>query len=120
MRIAHIILPVTVPALLALAACGSDPRPTQVIIQQPAPVVTPTAPMPPPRPMSELVPPPPVSASPTVWQPGHWSYTGVSSAPWQWHDGHYVAVPPGAKAWVRGEWQQQGDGWAWREGHWAA
>jgi hypothetical protein len=120
MRIAKLALPATLPVLLALTACGgSQPPPTQVIIQQPAPAVTPVAPMPPPPAMSELVPPPPASSTPTVWQPGHWRYTGVGSRPWSWESGQYTAVPPGATAWVPGQWQQQGSGWVWREGHWA-
>ncbi len=75
--------------------------------------------MPPPPPMSDLVPPPPASSGPTVWQPGHWRYTGVGNTPWSWQSGQYVAVPPGATAWVPGQWQQQGSGWVWRDGHWA-
>jgi hypothetical protein len=113
-------LPLAVPLALGLAACGHDePGTTQVIIQQPATAIVPTAPMAPPTPLSEVVPPPPVSATPTVWQPGHWRYTGVTSRPWSWQSGEYVAVPTGATAWVPGQWQQQGTSWVWREGHWA-
>jgi hypothetical protein len=113
-------LALTLPVVLALAACGSPPPPqtTQVFVQQPQPTVVPMAPMPPPG-QSELVPPPPPSNVPTVWQPGHWRYTGVTSNPWTWQNGQYVAVPQGASAWVPGQWQQQGGGFVWREGHWA-
>jgi hypothetical protein len=129
-------LPLLVPTLLGLAACGNSPPPatqvivqsppatqvpaTQVIVQAPPTTVVPSAPMPPPPPISELVPPPPPSATPTVWQPGHWQYTGVSGNPWNWQHGQYVAVPPGATAWVPGQWQDQDGGWVWRSGHWAA
>ncbi|MDB5403844.1 MAG: hypothetical protein QOD93_6213 [Acetobacteraceae bacterium] len=115
-------LPLLVPAVLGLAACSDSPPPqtTQVIVQPSPTTVVPTAPMPPPPPMSELVPPPPASAVPTVWQPGHWRYSGIGGNPWTWLGGQYVAVPPGAAAWVPGQWQQQGNGWLWREGHWAA
>jgi hypothetical protein len=114
-------LPLLVPSLVGLAACDNSPPPTtQVVVQAPPTTVVPSAPMPPPPPMSELVPPPPVSATPTVWQPGHWRYTGVSGNPWNWRAGQYVAVPPGATAWVPGQWQQLQTGWVWREGHWAA
>jgi hypothetical protein len=119
MRVIH-VLPVLVPSLLGLAACDNSPPPTQVVVQAPPASIVPSAPMPPPPPMSELVPPPPVSATPTVWQPGHWRYTGVSGNAWSWQAGQYVAVPPGATAWVPGQWQQLQTGWVWREGHWAA
>lgn len=113
-------LPVILPAILGLAACGESPPPQTTVIVQPAPTaVVPVAPAPPPPAMSELVPPPPVSSVPTVWQPGHWRYTGIGGSPWSWESGRYTAVPPGATAWVPGQWQQQGGGWVWREGHWA-
>jgi hypothetical protein len=119
MRLFH-ALPLVLPALLTLAACGSEPPPpTQIIVQAPPATVVPMAPMPPPPAMSELVPPPPPTNTPSVWQPGHWRYSGLSGNPWNWQGGQYVAVPPGAIAWVPGQWQQQGGGWVWREGHWA-
>ena len=75
-------LPLIVPAMLGLAACEPSPPPatTQIIVQQPAGTIVPAAPMPPPPPMSELVPPPPPSSTPTIWQPGHWRYSGIG---WQ-------------------------------------
>ena len=115
-------LPLVVPVAFALTACDTSPPPqtTTVIVQPPQTAIVPQAPMPPPPPMSELVPPPPASSTPTIWQPGHWLYTGVAGNPWNWQSGQYVAVPPGAIAWVAGQWQQQGSGWVWREGHWGA
>lgn len=108
------------PLALGLVACGDD-RPvetTRVIIQQPQAVV-PVAPLPPPPAHAELVPPPP-SSSRTVWQPGHWRYTGRAGNPWEWQGGSYVMVPPGANTWVPGRWAPQpSGGWAWLEGHWA-
>jgi hypothetical protein len=120
MRVIH-TLPTMLPAILALAACDNSPPPetTQIVVQQPARTIIPSAPMPPPPPMSELVPPPPPSSVPTIWQPGHWRYSGIGGNPWTWESGRYVAVPAGATAWVPGQWQQQGSGWVWREGHWA-
>jgi hypothetical protein len=114
-------LSLIVTAMLGLAGCESAPPPatTQIIVQQPAGTIVPAAPMPPPPPMSELVPPPPPSSTPTIWQPGHWRYSGIGGNPWTWQAGQYVAVPPGGTAWVPGQWQQQGSGWVWREGHWA-
>jgi len=114
-------LPLLIPTVLGLAACADQPPPTtQVVVQSPPASIVPSSPMPPPPPLSELVPPPPVSATPTVWQPGHWRYTGVAGGEWAWQHGQYVAVPAGASAWVPGQWQQLNTGWVWREGHWAA
>jgi hypothetical protein len=119
MRIVY-ALPLIVPAMLGLTACGGPPpQTTQVVVQPASTTIVPSAPTPPPPPMSELVPPPPPSATPTVWQPGHWRYSGISTNPWAWDSGRYVAVPPGASAWVPGQWQLQGGGWVWQEGHWA-
>jgi hypothetical protein len=117
----HLRFPAVLPAVLGLSACGGTPPPqqTQVIVQSPPTTVVPMAPMPPPPPMSELVPPPPVSSVPTVWQPGHWRYSGIGSSPWNWQSGQYVAVPHGGLLRFRGQWQQQGSGWIWQEGHWA-
>src|SRR3954462_4572964 len=110
-------LPLMLPVMFGLAACDTStpPQSTQVIVQAPPTTIVPAAPMPPPPPMSELVPPPPASSTPTIWQPGHWRYTGIGGNPWTWQSGQYVAVPPGAAAWVPGQWQQQGGGWVWRE-----
>jgi hypothetical protein len=115
-------LTLLVPAAIGLAGCGGSPPPQQTtLIVQPQPTtVVPTAPMPPPPPMPELVPPPPPSATPTVWQPGHWKYSGIAGNSWTWQQGQYVTVPSGATAWVPGQWQQQAGGWVWRDGHWAA
>jgi len=112
-------LPMLLPALLGLASCAAQPPATQVFISGTQPAIVPLAPAPPPPPIAELVPPPPPSSTPTIWQPGHWSYTGVSSNPWSWVAGMYVGVPSGAHAWVPGVWQQQGGGFVWQEGHWA-
>jgi WXXGXW repeat (2 copies) len=115
-------LPLLVPAVAGLSACEAPPPPqtTRVVVQAQPAAVVPAAPMPPPPPMSELVPPPPPSATPPIWQPGHWRYTGIAGNPWSWQGGQYVALPPGVTAWVPGQWQEQGGGWVWREGHWAA
>jgi hypothetical protein len=111
-----------IAASLALGACSFDysppPPATQVVVQSP-PSAEPIAPVPPPAPLAEVVPPPPASNTRTVWQPGHWRYTGLANKPWNWQSGQYVAVPSGATAWTPGVWQHQGDGWVWHEGHWA-
>jgi hypothetical protein len=111
-----LILPVTV----GLAACAPYPPPqtTQVIMRQPQPAVVAVAPMATPPPEAELVPPPPVSSVPTVWQPGHWRYTGDPVEQWAWQPGQYVAMPTGAHTWVPGQWQAQNGSFVWQEGHW--
>jgi len=116
------IVPAAVLALpIALGACVSTdttrPAVTQVITA-PAPVV-PMAPLAPPPPQAELVPPPPASTVPTVWQPGHWAYTGNPASPWSWMAGQYVTLPPGDHTWVPGQWIVQGSGYVWQDGHWA-
>ncbi len=109
------------PATLSLIGCvGSTTAPAkskQLVVQQPSAII-PLAPMPPPPTRAELVPPPPSGALANVWQPGHWRYSGIAGSPWSWDSGNYVAVPPGANAWVPGQWQQRDSGFVWREGHW--
>lgn len=125
--VAAVVLPLT----LAVGACvntvPSQPAST-VLVSPPAqpsvaavvPATTVAAPMPPPPPQSELVPPPPQGAGPVVWQPGHWSYTGLSTDPWSWVAGRYMPTPPGQTTWIPGQWQQTPNGsWMWITGHWA-
>ncbi len=112
-------LVLVLPAALGLAACNPGPaqpaQETHIILQQPQTPVAPTAP---PPPQAELVPPPPVSPVPTVWQPGHWRYTGLSGQPWSWQPGRYIQMPPSAHTWVPGEWVAQNGEFMWQEGHW--
>ena len=109
-----------IPVALGLAACGpaQPPPTTQVILQQPAAAQMTASPTAPPPAQAELVPPPPVSAVPMTWQPGHWRYTGRAGDQWSWQPGQYVIMPPGAHAWVPGQWQAQNGGFVWQEGHW--
>ena len=118
MRFIH-ALSLAIPVGLGFMVCNNLAAQTTVIVQSPPTTVVPMSPNKPPPPMSELVPPPPASATPTIWQPGHWQYTGLAGNPWSWVGGKYVTVPAGRTAWVPGQWQQQGMGWVWREGHWA-
>lgn len=117
-------------AVLALSACVIEPDATTVmpppppatVEAPPATVEAPpvTAPTPPPTGHAELVPPPPPSAGPVVWQPGQWDYTGMVGSPWAWHGGHYVQPPPGETTWVPGQWSQAPNGsWVWIHGYWA-
>ena len=95
--------------LVALSACGSSSPPpappqTSAVIVVPSEL---SAPQP------ETVPPPPgVSAA---WEPGHWSWTGVT---WAWEPSHYVEPPRTTMQWVAGRWLEQGSGWVWIPGRW--
>ena len=42
-------------------------------------------PVPPPR--AETIPKPPVTATPLLWEPGYWNWTGAG---YVWHPGRYV------------------------------
>ncbi|OYV36916.1 MAG: hypothetical protein B7Z80_14300 [Rhodospirillales bacterium 20-64-7] len=69
--------------------------------------------------MVEQAPPPPNSTTRTVWQPGHWRYTGIAGHLWNWQNGQYAAVPAGANAWIPGQWLHQDGQWVWQQGHWS-
>lgn len=69
--------------------------------------------------MVEQAPPPPASSTRTVWQPGHWRYTGIQGHLWNWQNGQYAAVPNGANAWIPGQWLHQDGQWVWQPGHWS-
>lgn len=108
--------------LLALAGCistSSAPPPTVTIVHSPSADTSQVSPTPPPAPMIEQAPPPPSTTTRTVWQPGHWRYTGIQGHEWNWENGQYAAVPSGASAWVPGQWLQQNGQWVWQPGHWA-
>ena len=84
--------------LLLLAACVSG--------GPPAPI---------PAPMAEIVPKPPVSPVPLMWQPGHWDWTGSSYA---WLPGQYVDATGHGSTWTAGWWEQTGSGWVWHSARW--
>jgi hypothetical protein len=73
----------------------------------------PPAPIPPP--MAEVIPNPPVSSVPLMWQPGHWDWTGNSFV---WAPGQYVQSAGHGGTWMPGWWQQTGAGWVWQPAHW--
>jgi hypothetical protein len=78
--------------------------------------VTTTTPYPPVPPLrSETVPLPPVSATPLVWQPGHWDWTGSGYA---WQAGTYVPEDTHSNLFMPGYWQHTDAGWTWQPAHW--
>lgn len=76
---------------------------------------------PPPVPplQTEIIPKPPVSATPLIWQPGHWDWTGAGYA---WASGEYVPAAGHGNLWMPGYWAEgpggPGTPMQWRPAHW--
>ena len=83
---------------MILASCASD--------NPPAPI---------PAPMAESIPKPPVSATPLIWQPGHWDWTGSA---YVWVPGQYVTAESHGNSWMPGYWEKATSGWVWHPAHW--
>lgn len=98
----RVVVPVLFAGTLALAGCV-----------QTVPATNPYPPVPPAR--SEVIPKPPVSATPLVWQPGHWDWTGSGYA---WTAGAYVPRAGHGTLWQPGYWALSPTGWTWVPGHW--
>jgi len=64
---------------------------------------------------SEIIPNPPVSAIPLIWQPGHWDWTGSGYA---WQPGEYIPQGTHSNMFMPGYWQQTSAGWSWIPAHW--
>jgi hypothetical protein len=78
-------------------------------------VPQPPTPAPPPAPITETIPLPPVSAVPLVWQPGYWDWTGSS---YVWTPGLFVTREGHGQLWMPGFWDRTASGWVWRPAHW--
>jgi len=74
-------------------------------------------PPPPPAPVVETMPLPPVSASPLIWQPGHWDWNGSG---YVWARGQYVPARGHGNLWVPGWWSRSDAGWVWQPAHWTS
>jgi WXXGXW repeat (2 copies) len=92
-----------VPAMLCALLLGACTQTT----------VAPYPPVPPP--VAENVPLPPVSATPLIWQPGHYDWTGTSYA---WSPGRWVDRAGHGTLWQDGYWAQTSGGYAWVPPHW--
>jgi len=92
----------TVIAALLLASLAAT------VAAQPRP---PFPPVPPPR--AEVVPP--SRGGRTVWQPGHWRWTGRS---YVWVAGRWVTRGPQFAQYVPGRWVWTRGAWVWRPAHW--
>lgn len=69
----------------------------------------------PPEPIVEVVPAQPADHPNYAWHPGYYRWDGAA---YVWVKGTYVEAPRAHDVWVEGHWVADGDGWAWREGHW--
>ena len=98
----RVVVPVLLAGTLALAGCVAQ-----------VPAVNPYPPVPPPQ--AEIIPKPPVSATPLIWQPGHWEWTGSAYA---WSAGTWVARAGHGSLWQPGYWALTTGGWTWVPGHW--
>lgn len=88
--------------VLALAGCA----------QPAALAVNPNPPLP--ALPAETRPLPPISATPLVWQPAHYDWTGAT---YQYVAGRYIEQA-GHSAWAPGFWTTQGETWLWVPAHW--
>lgn len=68
-----------------------------------------------PAPHAELVPAPPSSPVPLIWQPGHYDW---SSAGFMWVPGRWVVRAGHGTLWQDGYWRKQGATYVWVPAHW--
>jgi hypothetical protein len=65
---------------------------------------------------AEVIPKPPVSEDPLIWQPGHWDWTGGS---YVWTPGAWEPREGHGTSWQDGYWSQgPGGQWVWIPAHW--
>lgn len=72
---------------------------------------------PPPAPLAETIPKPPVTETLLIWQPGHWSWTGSG---YIWEPGRFVPREGHGSLWLDGHWDTRGPGWVWVPAHWVS
>jgi hypothetical protein len=97
-------LKLTLPVLASLALLAG------CVAAEPPPAY----PTPPPLP-SEVLPLPPVSETPLVWQPGDWAYVNDS---YRYNAGMYVPAAGHSRNWVFAHWAPGPAGPVWMPGHW--
>ena len=68
-----------------------------------------------PAPMADTIPKPPVTATPLIWQPGHWDWNGNA---YSWVPGQYVAQGGHSDMWMPAYWEKASSGWVWHSAHW--
>jgi hypothetical protein len=62
-----------------------------------------------------MIPKPPVTGTPLVWEPGHWNWSGNG---YVWEPGEYVSREGHGTMFQPGYWQQGTAGWQWIAPHW--
>jgi hypothetical protein len=67
--------------------------------------------------ITEVVPMPPVTAEPLMWQPGHWDWNGTG---YVWAKGQYVPAAGHGNLWMPGWWSPTSTGWTWQPPHWTS
>jgi len=78
--------------------------------------IVPANPYPPVPPLpAETMPLPPVTATPLIWQPGHWDWTGAGYA---WQPGAFVPQTGHSAQWMPAYWALAGGVWVWQPAHW--
>jgi len=88
--------------LLALGGCAAPGATTRSY-----------PPVPPPR--AETIPKPPVTATPLLWEPGYWNWTGAG---YVWHPGRYVPRDGHGNMFMPGWWRLDGTTYEWVPAHW--
>lgn len=95
------------PLLAVLFLAGCMPQP-------PAPMLSNPNPQPPPV-RAEVIPKPPVSEEPLIWQPGHWDWEGAG---YVWREGDWVKRAGHGTQWQDGYWTTSNGVWVWQPPHW--
>ncbi len=98
----HLVLAGSAAGLLLLGGCVSATR--EVAAPNPAPQIP-----------VEIIPKPPVSEQPLIWQPGHWDWSGST---YLWREGAWVPRAGHGTQWQDGYWTNQGGSWVWLPAHW--
>ena len=62
----------------------------------------------------EVIPKPPVTETPVIWQLGHWDWNGTG---YVWQAGQYVPRD-GHSLYMPGYWASTVSGWQWQPAHW--
>lgn len=68
-----------------------------------------------PTPQAELVPLPPRSSVPLIWQPGHYDWNG---ALFVWTPGQWVERAGHGTLWQDGYWRREAGRYVWVPAHW--
>ncbi len=87
-----------------LGGCAVETAPTAMAVPPAIPATT-----------IEVIPKPPVTATPIIWQPGHWDWNGAG---YVWTAGQYVPNVGHGNLYMPGYWARSTAGWQWQSAHW--